>query len=304
MKKIISFCLAFAFSIFAFGQIEWAPHGAKWFYTFYSFDNWTGSYLTIETVEVKGDTIIENQPCKILQRSGDHWPALIFDFMFEENGKVYAYNGNTGAFGLLYDFTKLENEYWKVVMDTNSAQFVNNDTFRVHVDSIRFTEQSGQNIKTFHVHYEVENENIKSDLIFDGIGSAQKMWMIEPSDLAVIDFYYQNLRCYDSPATGLLKFIDEPCDSIPVATGEIEKLPFQLYLQPNPASGDCTVSFQLPTTTPAEILLSDSYGRILQRHPLPPGSESLTLSGLERGLYFISLRVDGKVVRTEKFIKQ
>ena len=296
--------LPYFFERILFGQIDWAPQGAKWYYT---YNLWFPGFTNqVIEVSVTGDTVIQGKNCSIFEKTNLamypwNWECNNQDqdleYMFEENGKVYFYDSFDGVFRLLYDFDAQPGESWKVPLCEEKFY---NDSLEIYVDSISSEVLGGQLVKILHVRDDFWNFPAR---IYEGIGYSRGMFYAS-QNVITVDAGIGNLRCYDSPATGLLKFIDEPCDSIPVATSEIEKLPFQLYLQPNPASGDCTVNFHLPTTATAEILLSDSYGRILQRRPLPPGSESLTLRGLEQGLYFVILKVDGRVVRTEKFIKQ
>ncbi len=289
MKSLLSLHAFLLLSSVSFAQIEWAPEGAKWYYTF--FNGFIPPYFTTETIEVWGDTVIAGQVCKKINSTRiENFTDL--EFMYESDKKVYFFEDEINEFILLYDFSKQPGEYWSVV---------GSDTLRVHVDSII----NYMGIKAFYVHFtDTENTQVASNgIIYEGIGFHLNMfywdWLWNPP---TVDLVYYGLRCYESPSTGLLKFIDEPCDSIPVVTGEIEKSPYLFTLQPNPTSADCTVKFQLPTVAPAEILLSDTYGRILQRHPLTAGSQSLPLDGLERGLYFVILKINGEVVRTEKLL--
>ena len=218
--------------------------------------------------------------------------------VYEEDDKVYIYHPGDAVFSLRYDFNAVAGDSWIYTEGIYSQ-----DTLYYFVDSVSTITLEGQTYQAQFMRIENPNLPFSTELetVIPGIGSLNQFRLPEPSELTVFGDIY--LGCYSSLETGLLHFSNRiNCDDLALPAEE-ERNSVSFTVSPNPASGDCTVKFQLPTTTPAEILLSDSYGRILQQHPLPPGSESLTLRGLEQGLYFITLKVDGEVVRTEKLLR-
>ena len=72
--------------------------------------------------------------------------------------------------------------------------------------------------------------------------------------------------------------------------------------QPNPSSGKPQIRFTLTSSRPAKLQLLDIAGRLLMTREIQaptPGNHQLTVTtphGLEPGVYFISVRQDGKVV--------
>lgn len=82
---------------------------------------------------------------------------------------------------------------------------------------------------------------------------------------------------------------------------EQERLPAESFsLFPNPTKDESILQFPTPAEMPCEVFLTDCSGRILQSHRLAPGIEKLVLKDLKPGFYFISLSVEGKIVKTEK----
>lgn len=85
------------------------------------------------------------------------------------------------------------------------------------------------------------------------------------------------------------------------SVNERERLPAGYFsLFPNPTKDESILQFPTPAEMPCEVFLTDCSGRILQSHRLAPGIEKLVLKDLKPGFYFISLGVEGKIVKTEK----
>ncbi len=82
-----------------------------------------------------------------------------------------------------------------------------------------------------------------------------------------------------------------------------------LYLlsdpMPNPARDFASISFNLPSgTQDACLKLFSVSGSMLKELPLDPSAKSLAfnLTGLQNGIYFYSLVIDGRVIKTNKLI--
>jgi hypothetical protein len=70
----------------------------------------------------------------------------------------------------------------------------------------------------------------------------------------------------------------------------------QIQLYPNPARQEVMVQWEVPLENMGQLLLFDTYGRLLQRSPLQAGTSSyrLPLQTVEAGLYVLRLRLDGE----------
>ncbi|GAJ22338.1 unnamed protein product, partial [marine sediment metagenome] len=88
----------------------------------------------------------------------------------------------------------------------------------------------------------------------------------------------------------------------------IEEISNELNLElfPNPSSGIVTIKFTGSITT-LELFVVDLYGQVLYLEKFVISSENfykqLDLSGLPKGLYFIKLKADNKLI-VEKILIQ
>ena len=87
-----------------------------------------------------------------------------------------------------------------------------------------------------------------------------------------------------------------PQQALIQAPGTTAKRNEQIQLYPNPARQEVMVQWELPLENTGQLLLFDTYGRLLQRSPLEVGTSSyrLPLQTVEAGLYVLRLRLDGE----------
>jgi hypothetical protein len=75
---------------------------------------------------------------------------------------------------------------------------------------------------------------------------------------------------------------------------------------PNPATEAITIRYHLPTAaTGAEVVFFDALGRVCAKQTLRgnEGETSLTLAGLQPGVYSYRILVGGQVVQTGQVVK-
>jgi hypothetical protein len=82
-----------------------------------------------------------------------------------------------------------------------------------------------------------------------------------------------------------------------------------IQVYPNPASGQCKVSFNFTTTTDVFITLEDLSGkqiRKVSKQSYSPGKQTavIDLSGIPNGLYFVKLNGNGKLYHQKLVIKK
>ena len=87
-----------------------------------------------------------------------------------------------------------------------------------------------------------------------------------------------------------------PQQALIQAPGTTVKRNEQIQLYPNPARQEVMVQWESPLENTGQLLLFDTYGRLLQRSPLQAGTSSyrLPLQAVEAGLYVLRLRMDGE----------
>lgn len=118
------------------------------------------------------------------------------------------------------------------------------------------------------------------------------------------------------PNYNLPPLAGSPCDTLQPVSAAAEPLPgsgWQLQVQPNPASGHCTVSLlpaskgSLPALSPLRLRLHSSAGQLVLEQALPNWPSTgqpyrLELRGLPPGLYFLSVQEAGKPPKTQKLV--
>ena len=87
-----------------------------------------------------------------------------------------------------------------------------------------------------------------------------------------------------------------PQQALIQAPGTTAKRNEQIQLYPNPARQEVMVQWELPLENTGQLLLFDTYGRLLQRSPLQAGTSSyrLPLQTVESGFYVLRLELDGE----------
>ncbi len=305
MKNLFTAIVFLLVSNFAFGQIEWAPQGAMWHYTVV-WEDFFGQMTEVIPVHVLGDTTIQGQQCRVLagdnENFGFGWGCHTNDgreFMYEAGGKVYFFDENSLSFGLLYDFSKNAGESWLVPLcEQLGWEF---DTLRVTVDSVTYPIISGQPLKYQHVHLESQDSSwgFGNDIIAQGIGSLTKMFLIRDATTAHV--WITELRCYESPATGVIKFIEQPCGFISPTTEATKNQYFTIA--PNPTAGPATLTFTLPPGISASVQIFNSYGQLVQKHSLQQSTSTFQLDDLQPGLYFVVLESEGRPIKTKKLLR-
>ena len=87
-----------------------------------------------------------------------------------------------------------------------------------------------------------------------------------------------------------------PQQALIQSPGTTAKRNEQIQLYPNPARQEVMVQWETPLENTGQLLLFDTYGRLLQRSTLHAGTSSyrLPLQRVEAGLYVLRLRLDGE----------
>lgn len=299
MKQLLFLFLMLIALAPAQAQLEWAPVGAKYYHS--AWNEWQGDYVQIS--EVTGDTVIAGKNCRIL----DTWwrPGCEGgEFTYEEEGRVYLYDEESGRFGLVFDFNKGAGESWWVPVCSQWTG-VPADSMQIFVDSVGLTHVNGMAIRTQYVTWSHPwYQYTEHTKIYEGIGNAPVPYFFWGVYGLAVNVFLHTFNCYESPTHGIFNFIGgQPC-GVYTATGEAHLEPAQLRLSPNPAQESLRI--ELPEVGRGQLTLYDAQGRLLKTQSLDtvPESWSLDVSALPAGMYLLLYRSEGGAAALGKFVRE
>jgi hypothetical protein len=299
--KLISNCilifLAFNWSPLT-GQVDFAPLGATWTYTYADhipiFPTYRPIVFVVDDIvnwqgELCSKIIVPNPP----QDNGDFDTIYVFD----RNDSVYFWSTFSGNFEMLYDFGAEPGDSWTVggLSVTDTSEF---DPFMsVFVDSLSQVVYGGDTIRVMHhapsMYFDWGNA------IIEGLGSNSFM-------LPVFGLYESRLgalRCYSDRIVDY-NLSGAPCDTVIFniidGTEDVTDSP-HFKIMPNPASDRLLVR-QLDFVGEVNVKLVDMLGHVLLSNVIENETE-LDIAFLTSGLYLIMI-FDGKsLLQVERVLK-
>jgi len=223
MNRLITLLVGLIVTINLYSQ-EWFPTGASWHYNQVIL----GEGETYSYFEITGDTLIQGKDCKIISGYCSCGVPNVGRFLYEEGGKVYAYDDEADTFRILYDFTLVAGDTLVFEGDPKAA---GDGIFLI--DSITYIQAGSLNLKVQHIT-SLSFYVAWGDQIIERIGSSLCLY---PQN-AVCDPLTGGLRCYEDPQIGLINFQnpERPCDYITTGTNEPTEAPY-VNVYPNPTTG-------------------------------------------------------------------
>lgn len=287
-------------------QVDWAPVGAKWWYGA-TWAGWNAFGITYYNLDVVGEAEVQGRICKELSWN-DHGQGLCLGcdyepvnyFVYSDSGRVYCFNYETDAFGLLYDMNKGIGESWEVDFPFNSEEpspliITVIDTMSIVVNGTRLRQQK-TDVPDGYLPF------LFGDTITEGIGGN---WSFLPqcSMHMVCEVNYGNLRCYEDNTLGLVHFTSEDCEYTYVSIGidETDTTAVMADAWPNPTFNTLNIEWQLPGQI--DITLYDMTARQVIKEIGDDQREAMDVSHLPNGLYLLHL-VQGEVKSSLKVVVQ
>ena len=301
---LLAQCLFFQTIIFA-QTVDFAPLGAKWYYSEEAFAPPPfGAFPHI--LEVVAKENYQGKLCsKIINTLGPA-SATVPDplYMYSQNDSVFFYSLLSARFELLYDFTAEAGDSW-VVGGLSTPHGI--DSLRVEVDSVSQIVVSGHALKVLHTPCQlffdwgctITGENASTHFIIAGIGSTG---FLTP-DYGLYEGGPNGLRCYIDPGNDL-HFVTYPCDTTLVisATNDAHANA-NISVFPNPVYDHINVLLKInPDNT--IFRLYDPLGRLVKQETMRAGMNRMDVENLLPGLYFGEIKIDGKTVKSSYLIKQ
>lgn len=323
MKRILTlvFLVALFFKL-SFAQ-EWAPVGAKWYYSHYY-----GSFQELTFIESVGEEMIESHLCKKLNTwlVYRNWtPDSIFydttfmatDYYYTEDDKIYHYDTLLNIFNKLYDFSLSPGDSVFVRdtvftgCDDNYPYMYYCSAFKYQIDSI---DEIMINQSTHKVQYTSRISD--ADWTFNGfndeiypvieqIGSLK--FLLGSSIGGALEGDISWLRCYEDGDTFYRSPFwtdDKPCDYLSpiVYPGKTENhLKDFISVTPNPCTHYISIRYPKNVKFHSYKIINNN-GTIVQSENNLKNGESINVSSLTKGVYAILLSMNNNVI-TKKVIK-
>jgi hypothetical protein len=303
MKNLITLILVFvSFDIIA---QDFAPIGAKWYYTEgFAFSGDIG-YLKLESIK---DTLFQGHNCKLLAKTGflECSNRSDIEIVYSQDSTVYFWDNDFNEFQKLYSFKSAKDSSWSIKIKNNNND---TDTISVVVDSVTYTMILDKAYKVLNVTYYPKYKGVDipfyySSKIVYSIGDFSYLFNLYPVSFMICDMNYSGgLRCYEDSQFGFYSTgIADSCDYTYKWTG-IENKKGQLFepiIFPNPTQGIVHIDCQDNVFYKASLL--DNTGRLIASSKYI-GTTTFDISSLPNGLYCILIQNDKGKMITNKVIK-
>jgi hypothetical protein len=202
---------------------------------------------------------------------------------------------------VLYNFNVQAGGSWQ-----NS--FTQGRTYTITVDSIKYVQINGFNLKQLFVRYQ-SSEGAWGNFyaptqITERLGCSTYLFNFLKDPESDGD-HVGNFLCYQDSTFGLKQFTSKPCDySDLVGLEEINFGNSSISIFPNPATEALNFKIDAPADKDLKIHISDVSGRRIEELKVNPGSDRgvLRIPDYKPGIYFISVFCEGKLVETKKLV--
>ena len=220
-------------------------------------------------------------------------PSSEIRFLRQVGEKVYfRYNDEDR---LLYDFSLQKGDTLKIWMPWHQGQ---QDSVYAIIDSIGTKVVNGNTVAVQYFSYGDLQHNFRADFgnyFIKNIGSDYCLF----PQYGLCEGGTAPLLCYESPSTGLLKFVPGNC--ILSATNDLESFA-SIQLTYNQNQQQLTFSTDRKFDTP-QLLVTALSGRVMLQQPIATQRQSFSVEALPSGLYFATILVGNRAVKTNKFVK-
>lgn len=274
--------------------LEWAPIGAKWWYM---YNLGVGPGETTYTMEVVGDTIIQNISCRVLRQEladfqTGEFVHVIDDFIYQSGDTVFYYSRGLDEFSILYNFDALLFATFAILepMYPYSEDSILLVT-KQEQDSII---QDNHSIKRYYSYTDLNSsEWVLTGSIYEFIGNVDRFFL-PLYDLGCDGGCPLMLRCYKDENFDI-KFGTTPCDFITSATFSSTN---EMTIYPNPAT-----SYLFISPSESEIETIKIYNLTGQEQTIKYlGNQKIDISDFYPGAYWIHLKTRSQVLVTKLIV--
>jgi hypothetical protein len=275
--------IIFKINLNAFAQSNWAPIGATWVYKYIGTFSNESNTAYIKSI---GDTIIQGKQCrKLINNNSGCAQRSLYEYMYEDSGKVYYFESHTNSFQLLFDINKNIGENFSLGLWGDSIVYV--------VDSVSSIIINGHHLKKLVVHRTHAPSSIGayySGTIIESLGNTFYMfpWSITSCDIGDV----RPLGCYQDSVLGYYNF-----GTIVNCTTNTDIIPpvYPVYIYPNPNTGKFIIQSKNHNIN---IELFDVLGQSVLTEIYPNEYEYIEIDLRKRtkGIYIMKLRTAGQTI--------
>jgi hypothetical protein len=299
MKKFSLLCFALILCFQSKSQVVFCPAGAEWHYLF-SGSIFSPGNTYNEQIKYTGDSIEGLDTLKILTHTKffmECSPTVLKTYVKQIGDSIFFKNSRTqNAWQILYNFSATQGQSWQTtVLRSNNVL----KTFTFTVDTSYVTSINGFNLKQLHVI----SEGVEL-VITERLGNSIFLFPYQNSGLGSCDGpgILESL-CYKDDVFGLKQFGEKSCDyktSNSVGVNELEQQ-FFIKIFPNPVNN--ILMIEIEGSVNSQLSIIDITGKELRREEFE-NRTSVDVSDLESGIYFVSIKRNGKMIQNTKFIKE
>ena len=292
MKNTI-FLLAFfaTFSILSGQSIDFAPVGAKWYYTQHS-DNYPYP-AEFRLVEVISEQVFQGQICRKILGLTEGCGLPSTSYVFTRNDSVFFWSPYTLKFQLLYDFRASLGSSWLI---EGLSAGPSSDSLRVFVDSLSQRIIGADTLKVWHITnlgcYDWGNE------IIEKVGNN---YFLSPS-FCLCENGPSGIRCYFDQSAEY-HFVTYPCDTSILISGTKDfQLNNPIQISPNPFYESISIASEMRLNS-SIFRLYDQMGIMVLEENLVLGITKIETGHLLPGIYFWQITASEEMVKTGQIIK-
>lgn len=303
MKTLTSLLFCLALNFISFSQV-WIDQGATWHY-----DYWGVAEEGFYKMENVGDTLIEGHLCQQIETKryifGMTGPnSGIVHTGTEELPENYTYvSGDTvfyrynNEFFVLFNFSASIGDEWIIATSGGSIEGYCSDTSKMIVTNTGTVFIDGQNYRTITVEPDSNSSIGISGTIVERFGliddDYQPFHYLFPNSFqcdsltesgTIVEWYYYKFKCFKDNSFSLYNPSGQDCEYL-LKIGVDENDLYDFSIHPNPAQNE--FSFNNPSSEIISLEIYSSLGVKVADFNLNKGENSLNISELQNGIYFV-----------------
>lgn len=308
-KRILLFFVVFLASQKLFAQTDFAPINSVWHSE--SIPDMDIEGMNYYRYETQKDTLYFGQNCrKIVGKTVRYSPSkyttvsLSPEYFYTNGDTVFYYNHYYKSYFPIYNFNVKKGDSL-VLHIPYPAPGIIDTTFTTYIDSVKLINIDGQNLRRVYT----SSPKFKKFPYFYLSNYIERIGALKA--IGLIGFSYMDafgnsggLRCYsdDSLKLSFKSGGMSMCEYLlPLGVHDIKSIE-NFSISPNPAS--TAISILLPNNSKTEHLcIRNLQGLQLQSWSKAPISNSIDVSNLANGVYYLSITIDG-ITSHQKIIIQ